>query len=162
MVGYSYRVSAAALQSRGLVRIRGRGPTWRAELTAKGQETLADLRKSLVEAAPPKSPSGPVEQLKTEQLVADLIAAGGKLVLPDQTAEGGVNWRQRAYAAQRHGRVPAGKHLSVARTEAGFEIELREGATGNELATTTQLSVRFVTARIRITCLAGPCRVLAG
>src|SRR5207245_4749717 len=50
-----------------------------------------------------------------------------------ETADGGVNWRQRAYAAQRHGKVPACKRLSVARTKAGFEIELLDGETGNEL-----------------------------
>jgi hypothetical protein len=44
-----------------------------------------------------------------------------------------VNWRQRAYAAQRHGKVPDGKRLSVAWTNAGFEIELLDGETGNEL-----------------------------
>ena len=70
---------------------------------------------------------------KTEQLVADVIAAGGRLTLPDETADGGVNWRQRAYAAQRHGKAPAGKRLSVSWTDAGFEIELLDGETGNEL-----------------------------
>jgi hypothetical protein len=44
-----------------------------------------------------------------------------------------VKWRQRAYAAQRHGKVPAGKRLSVSWTKAGFEIELLDGETGNEL-----------------------------
>src|SRR3954447_26829456 len=71
--------------------------------------------------------------LKTEDLVADVIAAGGQLTLPDEAARGGVNWRQRAYAAQRHGKVPEGKHLSVSRTKDRFEILLVEGETGNEL-----------------------------
>jgi hypothetical protein len=62
--------------------------------------------------------------LKTEQLVADVIAAGGRLLLPDETTKGGVNWRQRAYAAQRHGKVPDGKRLSVVWSSKGFEIEL--------------------------------------
>ena len=62
-----------------------------------------------------------------------MIAAGGRLTRPDETARGGANWRQRAYAAQRHGKVPPGKRLSVAWTNAGFEIELLDGATGNEL-----------------------------
>jgi hypothetical protein len=71
--------------------------------------------------------------LKTEQLVADVIAGGGTLTLPDETTRGGVNYRQRAYAAQRHGKVPEGKHLTVAWTREGFVISLEEGATGNEL-----------------------------
>lgn len=62
-----------------------------------------------------------------------MLAAGGRLTLPDETAHGGVNWRQRAYAAQRHGKVPSGKRLSVSWTNVGFEIELLEGETGNEL-----------------------------
>jgi hypothetical protein len=62
-----------------------------------------------------------------------VIAAGGTLLLPDDTAHGGINWRQRAYAAQRAGKVPAGKHLFVSLSEAGFEIALRDGETGNEL-----------------------------
>jgi hypothetical protein len=70
---------------------------------------------------------------KTEQLVADVLAADGRLTLPDETNQGGVNWRQRAYAAQRHGKVPEGKHLSVSWTRDAFEIALVDGDTGNEL-----------------------------
>src|SRR3954453_16206157 len=69
---------------------------------------------------------------KTEQLVADVIAAGGRLTLPDETARGGVNWRQRAYAAQRHGKVPPGKRLAVMWNGERFVIELKDGATGNQ------------------------------
>jgi hypothetical protein len=77
--------------------------------------------------------SGRGDLRKTEQLVSDVIAAGGRLTLPDETAQGGVNWRQRAYAAQRQGKVPDGKHLSVLRSNGEFEIALIDGATGNEL-----------------------------
>jgi hypothetical protein len=62
-----------------------------------------------------------------------VIAAGGHLVLPNETAKGGVDWRQRAYAAQRHGKVPDGKHLAVSRGREGFVIDLVDGQTGNEL-----------------------------
>ena len=129
--------------------------TWRAELTERGREQLERLEweqpaSSMNEeepnathrpqAAVPVSRSGRRAELapgpkplsKTEQLVADVIAADGRLTLPDDTAHGGVNWRQRAYAAQRHGKVPEGKRLSVAWTNAGFEIELLDGETGNE------------------------------
>src|SRR2546423_3863869 len=40
MEGYTHRVSASALRTRDLVRISGRGPTWRAELTERGREQL--------------------------------------------------------------------------------------------------------------------------
>ena len=35
---------------------------------------------------------------KTEQLVADVIAADGRVVFADDTARGGVNWRQRTFS----------------------------------------------------------------
>lgn len=43
MEGYHYRVSAAALRSRGLLKITGRGPTWHARLTELGEGFLARL-----------------------------------------------------------------------------------------------------------------------
>lgn len=155
MEGYAHRISASALRTRDLVRIFGRGDTWRAELTDRGRKQLERLEREPStptgegkngsrsdhpqaapgrpgEVRPAREPaSRPLS--KTEQLVADVIAAGGRLTLPDETADGGVNWRQRAYAAQRHGKVPTGKRLSVAWTNAGFEIELLDGETGNEL-----------------------------
>lgn len=151
MEGYTHRISASALRTRDLVRISGRGETWRAELTDRGRERLereltapaTDGRNGSV-AAPAQlaqstepraaaAPARPRPLSKTEQLVADVLAAGDRLTLPDETAHGGVNWRQRAYAAQRDGKVPAGKRLSVSWTNAGFEIELLDGETGNEL-----------------------------
>jgi hypothetical protein len=151
--GYAHRVSAAALRSRGLVRVSGRGPNWRAELTDDGRLLLTQLANGAPQAAndqerpggastdkqpvaPQRSNAGsgrPADSLKTDQLVSEVIAAGGTLRVADDTARGGVNWRQRAYAAQRHGRVPAGKRLSVSRTDGGFEISLLAGETGNEL-----------------------------
>jgi len=79
MAGYSHRVSAAALRSRGLLRISGRGPRWHAELTDEGRSALARL-----EAAPSERPvhgGGARAELrsKTERLVADVIEAGGTL-----------------------------------------------------------------------------------
>jgi hypothetical protein len=46
MQGYLHRVSAAALRSRGLLRISGRGPTWRAELTDTGRAVVADFAQA--------------------------------------------------------------------------------------------------------------------
>src|SRR5258708_4460794 len=112
-------------------------------LSTKKQPHLLELFPLLPLCSRPAMPNGMEAQAtaetgakplsKTEQLVADLIAAGGRLTLPDETGQGGINWRQRAYAAQRHGKVPDGKRLSVAWTKAGFEIELLDGETGNEL-----------------------------
>jgi hypothetical protein len=142
--GEGHKVSAAALRGRGLVRVRGRGQTWNAELTDRGRAFLdgsptprptPPAHTPTTEAEPQASPTRPASRppTKTEQLVADVIAAGGRLVLLDETAKGDVNWRQRAYAAQRHGKVPDGKRLVVSRSREGFVIELEDGLTGNEL-----------------------------
>ncbi len=45
MEGYTHRVSASAPPTRDLVRISGRGPTWRAELTERGREQLERLER---------------------------------------------------------------------------------------------------------------------
>jgi hypothetical protein len=151
MSGYTHRVSAAALRSRGLLRVTGRGPTWHAEVTDAGRTLLDELGRGSgtrhgqppAEASSDSSPprdQAPEQSalalrrtLKTEDLVAAVVEAGGTLTLPDQTNEGGVDWRQRAYAAQRHARVPVGKHLRVSRSAGMFEIQLVDGGTGNEL-----------------------------
>jgi hypothetical protein len=128
----------AERSTRGLLRISGRGPTWRAELTPAGRSLLEEpdtptahasskLPRRVGAAKPLDHKPVPPQPLKTEQLVADVLAAGGKLLLPDKTMNGGVNWRQRAYAAQRHGKVPDGKRLSVVWSSKVFEIELLDG-----------------------------------
>ncbi|MCZ7589174.1 MAG: hypothetical protein M5U27_10045 [Gaiella sp.] len=47
MEGYTHRISASALRTRDLVRISGRGETWRAELTDRGREQLERLEREL-------------------------------------------------------------------------------------------------------------------
>jgi hypothetical protein len=123
-------------------------PTWQAGLTDRGRTFLSgyptpDPARTSSETGPApdtdrESQPSPARVLdrpptKTERLVVDAIATGGRLVLPDETAKGGVNWRQRAYAAQRHGKVPDGKRLVVSRGRDGFVIELKDGLAGNEL-----------------------------
>ncbi len=49
MVGSAHRVSAAALRSRGLIRIKERGRTWRASITTAGTQHLKRL-----DGSPPK------------------------------------------------------------------------------------------------------------
>lgn len=142
MTGYAHRISAASLRARGLIRTVGRGPTWTAVLTEAGRELLTQYENEPTTTKTPTrraSGSGAAETargqnfgrrdatLRTEQLVTDVVAAGGSLQLPDETHRGGINWRQRAYAAQRCGKVPAGKHLRVSRSSNGFLIELLDG-----------------------------------
>jgi hypothetical protein len=153
MEGYYHRLSAAALRSRGLLRIAGRGPTWHARVTERGLALLGQLDQPAETAGPAPAvlrtselpanepqpekraerSAGAAPMLKTEQLVADVIAAGGMLFRASQVGAEDVNWRQRAYAAQRHGKVPSGKRLTVSSTPTGYEIMLEDGETGNEL-----------------------------
>jgi len=71
MEGYSHRISAPALRTRGLVGISGRGPTWKAEITQTGRAYLKQA----------DGPNPPVPRQAnvsvTQQLVDDVIAAGG-------------------------------------------------------------------------------------
>jgi hypothetical protein len=99
----------------------GRGPAWSASITAAGMEYLqrADGPNPLL----PRQPNISV----TQQLVDDLIAAGGTLRLPrrqwnDPT---GVDYERRARLAQSHGKVPRGSRLvtkAVSPTELLLEL----------------------------------------
>lgn len=55
--------------------------------------------------------------LVTEQLVSDVIEAGGSLTLPRRRScdPGYVDYEYRVRLAERHGKVPAGKRLRVER-----------------------------------------------
>lgn len=136
--GYAHRLSAAALRSRGLVRTRGKGPTWRAELTDAGRSHLGLKTPRAARAEPPAAGGGvlarqmtpnarptvgPHKPSRTEQLVLDLVAAGGVLRLPARYGQTGPSARQRAYAAQDTGKLPNGKRLTT--QIAGGEIEIR-------------------------------------
>jgi hypothetical protein len=72
---------------------------------------------------------------KTEQLIADLIEAGGAMRVPYWREEGQPDFRQRALAAQRFGKVPDGKRLLLNRVRGGeLEIRLEELPEGMDLA----------------------------
>lgn len=131
-VGVTHRISVRALHSRGLVRISGRGPSWRCEITPFGRRQLnrptpppprvgkpRDPERTR-RPVPPRSTSSGAS--KTEQLVRDLVAAGGVLVVPSSEPDG-TGVRQRAYAAQAAGKLPEGMALTT-RT-IGDRVELR-------------------------------------
>jgi hypothetical protein len=109
MDGHFHRISAAALRNRGLVTISGRGPTWKAQITSAG--------RSYLEAV--DSPSPPIPRQAnvsvTQQLVDDLIAAGGSLRVPRKNwnEKDQVDYERRARLAQAYGKVPAGSRLAV-------------------------------------------------
>jgi hypothetical protein len=142
--GYSHRVSAAALRTRGLVSISGHGPSWKAKLTKRGTAVAAlpdPPPGSAVSAdssttAPAKTsidrPARPLS--KSEQLIADLIEAGGVLRVPYWREEGQPDYRQRAAAAQRFGKVPVDKRLVMEHVRGGqLEIRLEDALPGTDL-----------------------------
>lgn len=109
------RISVAALRNRALVTTEGAGQSWRAAITTKGQAHLD-------EADGDAPPTPRVAASVTEQLISDILAAGGTLRVQrtgyGQT--GVVDYEQRAQAAVRHGRVPDGKRLVLGYPESGY------------------------------------------
>jgi hypothetical protein len=119
--GDSYRISAAALRNRDLVTTSGRGPTWKAEITQAGSDYLKKV----------DGPNSPVPRQAnasvTQQLVDDVIAAGGTLRVPRKHwyEREGIDYEKRSQLAERYGKVPSGQRLvvtEVSRDE--LEIEL--------------------------------------
>ena len=89
--GYTHRISAAALASRGLIRVSGRGPTWRAELTPRGAAVLAELTKGTLGSNGGSSQRARRKRAplsRSEQLMAEVTAAGGALRVPTGARKG--------------------------------------------------------------------------
>lgn len=124
-----HRISAAALRNRGLITTSGRGPTWNARITSAGTEYLARVN----------GPNPPIPRQAnvsvTQQLVDDVVAAGGVLRVPQKRwgSPDGVDHEQRARIAQLHGKVPAGKRLTTHYAGAELEIRLEEAIPGTEV-----------------------------
>ena len=73
----------------------------------------------------------------TEQLVHDVIAAGGSLRVKQKrwgAAEDGIDYEQRARLAQQHGKTPAGKRLTTHYVDGELEIRLEDAIPGTEVA----------------------------
>ena len=72
---------------------------------------------------------------KTEQLMADIAAAGGSLLVPYWREDGQPDYRQRAAAAIRFGKVPDGQRLVMTHVAGGkLELRLEGDPAGMELA----------------------------
>ncbi len=117
--GVAHRITAAALARRGLVRVAGRGADWKAAVTGDGTAYLEQMR----------SPNPPTPRQAnvsvTQQLVDDVIAAGGTKQFPYNDDDlRSVDYERRAGLAHRYGKVPAGKQLVVRRDRDGVEVSL--------------------------------------
>lgn len=114
-----HRISAAALRRRGLVTTSGRGASWKAKVTKAGGEYLRKVDGPV----PPVPRQANVSV--TQQLVDDVIAAGGTLRVPGHTAYGRdrIDYEGRARMAMVHRKVPDGKRLTV--SWVGQELDIR-------------------------------------
>lgn len=120
MDGDSHRISAAALRGRGLVGTSGHGPTWTAEITEAGREYL-----TRVDGPDPPAPRQANVSV-TQQLINDVVAAGGSLRVPRKRwyDRDGVDYENRVRLAERHRKVPAGNRLVVSTISDELEIKL--------------------------------------
>lgn len=120
MTDLHHRISTAALQKRGLVEVTGKRDTWSAEITSAGRDYL--------EAVDGPSPPIPrqANSSVTEQLIDDVIDAGGTLVIPEHNYydENSIDYERRARLAEDHGKVPEGKWLICIHTGEGKELRL--------------------------------------
>lgn len=157
--GYTHRISAAALRSRGLIRISGRGPSWRAEITEAGLAYLkgerltkrrdaassADDRPGNVATADaasgqadahskPSQNKGQRALRPTEQLIADLMEAGGVMRVPYWRSQGERDYRLLVDAARRWNKVPEGKRLVTDHLRGELEIRLVDAPEGAVIA----------------------------
>ncbi|MGA9762386.1 MAG: hypothetical protein WBQ14_08190 [Gaiellaceae bacterium] len=104
----SARISAGALRNRGFVRTSGHGPTWKAMITPNG----AGYLKQIEGPNPPIARQANVSV--TQQLVDEVVAAGGSLRMPRKHwDEPGIDYERRAQLAETYGKVPAGRRLVV-------------------------------------------------
>ncbi|MEU9620750.1 hypothetical protein [Streptomyces sp. NPDC048155] len=133
----TYKVSAQALQSRGLVKITKRHGQWSARLTEEGRQHLTEREIFPVEQSaellvrpgrkPPPSRPETVPKARTnyaDQLLEELAANDSCLIKPLDPGPHAVNWASRVSAARKSGKIPHTQELYGYRTHRGYEIKL--------------------------------------
>ena len=127
MQGSTYKTTAIALQSRGLVKISKKRGIWHAELTTAGRHSAYHDGLVTAPAASSAHSSGasllPLaapnkgrlaaerEPPASERLIADIQAAGGELRIDRRVDK--RNHEQLVKTAIRFGKAPAGKWLTI-------------------------------------------------
>lgn len=136
--GYMHRISARALERRGLVTISGHGNDWKVELTEAGtnwrpdehQEDAPQQRKRTNQRRRPKPslPAAPPTPSQAELLMEKAIEAGGRLPLPDDRRYG--EYQELVRQSLRAPNRPCGQKLEIVRVGAGwsgpYEIRFTE------------------------------------
>ncbi|MET7618354.1 hypothetical protein [Streptomyces sp. NPDC005408] len=133
----TYKVSAQALQNRGLVKITKRRGYWTAELTNKGRQCSGAENSSPAEASSltPEAPSAGARKprprttpkthaIYADQLLEELAANNGCLIKPIGTGPHAVNWVSRVNITRKSGKIPNTQELCGYHTHQGYEIKL--------------------------------------
>lgn len=113
--GFEHRITARALERRGLLSVRGHGASWRAALTDDGRYYLAHddyppvdepepARPQPRRQAPRPEPEPPL--LPIPDLLAQLGDAGGVLKIDDPTPVQRASYRRAVEAARASGEIP--------------------------------------------------------
>ncbi|WP_176482066.1 hypothetical protein [Streptomyces albidoflavus] len=111
----THKVSAQALQSRGLIKVTKRRGHWNAQLTDRGRQCLADGDTTTVQK---------VRTNYTDQLLEELRANNNILIKPVESGPHAVNWASRVSAARQSGKIPHTQEIRGKQTYRGYEIKL--------------------------------------
>ncbi|WP_214975147.1 hypothetical protein [Streptomyces sp. ISL-100] len=133
----TYKVSAQALQNRGLVKITKRRGCWTAQLTDKGRQYSSGENSSPAgtSSRTPEAPSTGARKprprttpkahaIYADRLLEELAANNGFLIKPIDTDPHAVNWASRVSITRKSGKIPDTQELHGYRTHQGYEIKL--------------------------------------
>lgn len=118
---YGHRITAKALASRGLVRITGHGPSWKATLTDAGASRLAELTPSVAAGADGDETVNVAEELAA--LADRLDSAGGHLDLDDRADD--VDYPKLVWRFNKSEYRPHGKELHLSHPSWKDQRQLR-------------------------------------
>lgn len=122
-VAFSHRISARSLATRGLVKVRGHGPTWTAEITETGRAVLAGERDERPELKVqgrrrPRQSAVTQPRISGHDLLNQLIESGDRLTVENPASDVRAAYR-RALAALPREEVPAGKRVTFTGRDKG-------------------------------------------
>ncbi|MFT4288344.1 MAG: hypothetical protein QM595_11925, partial [Nocardioides sp.] len=133
---FSYKVSAGALKSRGLITVKGHAATWTAEITEAGTHYLehgtypdgmvrprramrAGGSGSSSKAAPLNLGDGAAETLTQAKDLIQRLQESGKVTVADPEDSTRAHYRRLLHACRVHHLVPAGHELRFTGRSAG-------------------------------------------
>lgn len=162
-----HKPTAAALNTRGLVTVRGHGPTWEAAVTEDGRYYLehgsypraststsgasragSRARKRAAPAAPPPpiDDKAATTLRDAKRLLVDIERHGGMLTVADPSSSTRARYRRLLHACREHHLVPPGKELRFTGRDSGDLVMALDD--GSDKSTSDWLRVRTTTRRI--------------